>query len=745
MGDIVHAFGAELRRRREDAGLSQRELAQLAPCSKGWLSRIETGSGTVMPDLARRLDEVLSAEGQLMALAQRRTRRSGLIGLPPAGERLVGRGEELADLGEFVRSASGPNVCVLVGGPGGGKTTLAVRAGWDAADLFPDGCLYLDFGAHTPESTAPTPAEALRSLLTALKVPAEEIPSGDAVLASIYQSALQGRRVLLIFDDVGTSEQVRALLPAERGCRVLITSRSRLNALDSAVVVRVGALSHADAGALFRSAVGDRAEGQNVAVDRIVGHCARLPLAINIAAARFRAEPTWSIADFAAALADESARLDLLDDGERSVAAALTLSCEALGEDERQLFGLLGLHPSRRIRVDSAAALAGVAPARARRLLGRLADAHLVAYESFDSVVMHDLLRYFALDQILPEIDTGERKAAMLRLLDRSVRLAEASGRLIDPRRHRVSVATDVPEDAFSDRESALEWIQSEWPVLVDLCHEAAARGLHSLCWQLSFALRDYFFLAKLWEPWISTHRAAVDCARAAGAEREAAIAHNSLGIAHADRGDLADAAAQYQQALELFRTIGDEHGVTSALSNIAWTSLYTGQFEQALLELRVAWHAYQGRGNRRNAAITLRAIALAETELGDYQEAVNHAVEARREFEMLNVPLDVAMSVNCMAWAHFQAGELDAALSGYERAAELATRCGSRYEAARAATGLGNVMAVTGRITEAAEHWSRADALHRTLKPAVLGEARIRSTIWLGDAVPGMPHGRCE
>ncbi|WP_190862143.1 XRE family transcriptional regulator [Actinomadura sp. RB99] len=736
-------FGAELRRRRETAGLSQVVLARHVHCGKSWISRLEKGRGMASPDLVQRLDDVLEAEGALMALAPEERSRSTFIGLPAVTDRLVGRGGELAKIGVFVQGDGNPNVCVLTGPAGAGKTSLAVRAASDAADLFPDGCLYIDFRACTPGATWLAGHHALRSLLTALKVPGEEIPPGDAGLAGVYQNALRGRRVLFVFDNVGASDQIEALLPAERACRALVTSRNRLNALDRAVAVQVGALNDVDAAALFRSAGGERATGAGAAVEQIAVHCARLPLAITIAAARFRADPIWSIEEFAAELSGEQARLELLDDGERSVEAAFALSCNAIDDAERRMFGLLALHPARRIRVDGAAALAGVSVARARRLLGRLADAHLVAYETTDGVVMHDLLREFAGDRILPETAPGERDAAMLQLLDHELRLAESCGRHLDPRRHRVSMIADVPTDGFADRDNALEWIRSEWPVLVDLCHEAAARGRYSECWQLSFALRDYFFLAKLWDPWISTHQVAVECARAAGAEREAAIALNSLGIAHADRGDLSAAEAQFHEALRLFRAIGDEHGKTSALSNIAWTSLYLGRSQQALRDLRTVRQAYQRLGNHRNAAITLRAIALAETELGAHQDAVEHALEARRESEMLDLPLDVAMSVNCGAWARFQSGDLDAAAVDYESAAGLAERCGSRYEAARAATGLGNVLAVTGRITEAAEQWARADTLHRSLEPAVIGEARIRSTIWLGDEAPGMSDGR--
>ncbi|MFF3752749.1 helix-turn-helix domain-containing protein [Streptomyces sp. NPDC002018] len=62
-------FGEELRRLRIDAGMSLAELAAVVHYSKGHLSKIETGSKTATPDLARRCDTVLGAKGALAALA----------------------------------------------------------------------------------------------------------------------------------------------------------------------------------------------------------------------------------------------------------------------------------------------------------------------------------------------------------------------------------------------------------------------------------------------------------------------------------------------------------------------------------------------------------------------------------------------------------------------------------------------------------------------------------------------------
>jgi transcriptional regulator with XRE-family HTH domain len=78
------SFGSELRRRRLAAAMSLADLARAVHYSKGYLSKIETGVKVAGPDLARRCDAVLKADGALLALTRERTPVLG-----PAGNEAV--------------------------------------------------------------------------------------------------------------------------------------------------------------------------------------------------------------------------------------------------------------------------------------------------------------------------------------------------------------------------------------------------------------------------------------------------------------------------------------------------------------------------------------------------------------------------------------------------------------------------------------------------------------------------------
>jgi DNA-binding XRE family transcriptional regulator len=75
----AHLFGARLRTLREERGLSQRHLGQLVYCSGHLIGKIEKGERWPQPDLVRRCDDSLHADGTLVDLlpALERKRRVG--------------------------------------------------------------------------------------------------------------------------------------------------------------------------------------------------------------------------------------------------------------------------------------------------------------------------------------------------------------------------------------------------------------------------------------------------------------------------------------------------------------------------------------------------------------------------------------------------------------------------------------------------------------------------------------------
>jgi hypothetical protein len=241
--------------------------------------------------------------------------------LPPVVRDFTGQAEHLADLdallpGDQADAATLPTAAVIsaVDGTAGiGKTTLAVWWAHRVQDHFPDGTLYANlrgYGTGEPATTG----EVLDEFLRALGVLPERMPAGVEAQSGIFRSLLAARRVLIVLDNANHADQVRPLRPGTSGCVVVTTSRDSLTGLvvtEGAIRLTLDLRSENESVQLVSGVLGPgRAGVEATAVTELVRWCARLPLALRIAAGRAAARPHCTVADVVTELADERERLN---------------------------------------------------------------------------------------------------------------------------------------------------------------------------------------------------------------------------------------------------------------------------------------------------------------------------------------------------------------------------------------------------------------------------------------------------
>ncbi|WP_035697449.1 AfsR/SARP family transcriptional regulator, partial [Glycomyces tenuis] len=272
--------------------------------------------------------------------------------LPAALGGFCGRGAALKELDDLLDAESEALRIAVVSGPGGvGKTSLAVEWSHRVRDRFPDGQLYVDLRGFHPSGAALAPAEALSGFLTALGVSASSLPRGLEARADLYRSLVADRRVLVVLDNARDAEQVRPLLPGAPNCAVLVTSRRLMPGLAArhgARQIRLEVFERAEARALLGLRLGEaRAAAEPEAVDRILGSCAGLALALAVVAARAATETRFPLSVLAERLSAADSALDALasDDALGDVRAVFSWSYDALSPDAARLFALTGLHP----------------------------------------------------------------------------------------------------------------------------------------------------------------------------------------------------------------------------------------------------------------------------------------------------------------------------------------------------------------------------------------------------------------
>lgn len=653
----------------------------------------------------------------------------------------VGRESELTALLETVRpegrAGPRPRVGLATGPAGVGKSELllhtahsALRQGW-----FHGGALSIDLQGYTPGLPPLTPGDALGRLLHRLGLPAQVIPAHAEDRAAVYREYLEGRSVLVLLDNAVDSAQVRPLMPPD-GCSALVSSRHRLPALDDVHRLLLGPLPPDEARALFLAAArpaaapGAEPDTTRSYAARIAAHCGGLPLALRVAAARVQGEEPGRFAELAGWLADERERLMELDNGERNVIAAFQVSYDRLSDAERLLFSLCGLHPGPRLAVHAVAALADLPVREVRRLMQGLRNAHLVAVDGDDHYRLHDLLHAYARTRAHEDIAEDVVRAAMDRLIDYYLYTADRADLAVAPHRYRLPHEVSRPPRTTPDvgeRPAALTWFADELPHLTAVLRAAAETAEPSRCWLLADAMRAFVFHAKAWDSWPDTLQVALDAATDAGETRVRGILHNTMGLALIEQGGASEAARHYRAAEELFDLAGDAHGVATSVENRAWVHQYAGDHAAALADHQRALDVYRRLGARRNWAITLRGTALAEVELGRFDDAIAHLAEARDVFEDLGLDLDATMALNGLGEAHARAGSALEARRHHLLALRRSRACGSRAEEARAREGLGTASAQDSP-RRARHHWERALLHYRALRSP--GADRIRARL---------------
>jgi tetratricopeptide (TPR) repeat protein len=529
-------------------------------------------------------------------------------------------------------------ISAVDGTAGIGKTTLAVHWAHRVQHRFPDGTLHINLRGYGPGDPA-TPGEVLDGFLRALGTPAERMPVGVDAQAALYRSLLGGRRMLIVLDNANSADQVRPLLPGASGCMVLVTSRDSLTGLvvtEAAHRLTLDLLAPAEALALVTGIITtERATAEPAAVADLIRLCARLPLALRIAAGRVAAHPRTTVGEVVAELVDDRDRLDVLsrgDDERTAVRKVFDWSYQRLSAEHARFFRRLGLHPGPDLSVDAAAAVAEVDVAAARGLLDDLASAHLIERTARGRYRFHDLLRAYSADQA-HRVDHDEACGrALLTLLDWYAHHARICDELVFPANPRLPPQLAPPATRSAptpDRTEALAWLQAERANLLATMREATRQGLNRHAIQLADSMR-FLYVMGGWDDLLEVDSCGIAVAQDIGDAGAAASFLSRRGDTHIEARSWAVAEADIRQALALSQAIGDDLRHGWALNGLAIMFLTQERFDEAAAHLREALPLSRGVDTGRLEAVLEGNLCQACIGMGRYQKALEHGERSR-------------------------------------------------------------------------------------------------------------------
>ncbi|WP_160150515.1 AfsR/SARP family transcriptional regulator [Nonomuraea solani] len=668
--------------------------------------------------------------------------------LPPATSRFVGRSAEL-------RRMDAGRVTLVVGPAGVGKTALAIRWAHHASELFPDGQLFLDLRGFDQREPMSLP-EALQLLLQGLGAAAKDIPVELDAQIALYRSLLAGRRVLVVLDDVADPEQVRALLPADPGCRAVVTSRSRLGglvAMDGIERLTLDVLDHGEARQLLAQGIGeDRLLREPDAADELVALCGRLPLALSIAVSWIGDHGHRMIGHYVRQLADRGRLVRLRVEGDDSVAvqAALDLSHNALPPAAQRMFRLLGLARGSGITSAAAAALMRTRRDHAEDLLGTVARIHLIKETGPHRFAAHDLVLEYAAQRSLAEDSASERWAAVRRLLDyylRTVVGATAVAGFEVAELARDGVRPEVTPTTFDAAADALDWLDTEWDNLVAAVSYAAEQGPRQYAWLLVEALTDILHHRRTRGEWLRLAEIALAAAEDERNLRGQAGMHHSLGLArwrmadlksamdHYERalalarragwplgearalqgcgvvlkqmGEPHEAIPRYQRSVEIHHALGSVRGEARGLNNLASAYLMLARLDRAEECLRASLPLTEASGDRHLQTLTLVNLALVRKMQARFPEALESLREALALADGLRYA--EAVTYETFGSVHCDAGDHERAIDAFGRSLAIAEEVENRRCQIASLTGMAAAELELGRAEGALAHLDAA------------------------------------
>ncbi|WP_333762372.1 ATP-binding protein [Streptomyces sp. IBSBF 2390] len=647
--------------------------------------------------------------------------------LPLSHPVFVGRDAELARLDALQGTSEDGTtgraaVAVVEGTAGVGKTALALHWAYQARARFPDGQLYVDLRGFGDEAVMDA-GEALHGFLQALGVTPAAVPADAAVASGLLRTLLAGRRVLLVLDNARSTDQVRPLLPTDPGSVAVVTSRNRLDGL----VVREGALRialdvlprYAARTLLERQMGAERLAQEPREADELVHLCARLPLALSVAAARTATAPGGSVGALVRELRRARAPLDLfgVQDADVDLRSVFHGSYALLPAPAARLFRLLGCHPGPDIDGTSCAGLVGASdPPTA--LLDTLTAAHLVRQHTPGRYALHDLLRLYAAE-LLDGGPPQERREGTERLLRHYVDTARLADHHLEPWRPAPGgpPKPTAAQPAIGDRATATGWFETELSSLQALVAQAAVTpGLEPYAWRLADACAVHLRRSGHRTQRAAVHALARDAAARAANRAAHATATRRLADALSRLHRTREALDLLHEALRTCRDLGDEEGVREVRLSLVRVHGSCGDPRRALPHARLALAMAERTGDPLALADGRTAVSQQWERLGEHTVALDHARRALDLYTRLGHLDGQAGILIGMGRSEQALGRPAAAIGHYEVSLSLDRALGDRYREAHALAHLGDAHAALGRDEDAGALWEEALALFEDL-----------------------------
>jgi tetratricopeptide (TPR) repeat protein len=251
--------------------------------------------------------------------------------------------------------------------------------------------------------------------------------------------------------------------------------------------------------------------------------------------------------------------------------------------------------------------------------------------------------------------------------------------------------------------------------VLGALSHLPETRQTSELTIDVHMDLRNAFYPLADWARTGDHLHAAEVLARSLGDQHRLGLIVNFMVMQCQVRGDFNEALRFGHEALTIARTLGDRSIEVLAASLLGMAHLSRGEFSDAVtfLKRNVALEGarrYERFGSIIQSALSEAYLAVALSELGRFDEAIEHAEVAVRIAEEADHPFTLYVGLFTLGVTHLHRGDLPRATRVLARCLDHCRRWQFVNQTPRTAAALGGVYALAGHADEALSLVAGAD-----------------------------------
>jgi non-specific serine/threonine protein kinase len=641
--------------------------------------------------------------------------------LPEQLTSFIGRAREIEETARLLKQT---RLLTLLGMGGVGKTRLALRLAADALGAYPDGTWFLDLAPISDPSLVPPEAAKV------LGVHEERTRS----LTETLCAHLHDRKALIILDNcehliAACASFANALLRAASELRIIATTREALRVPGEQTYVvlpmqvpdpaaSADILAKFDAAQLFF----DRARLSNAEFELTAANapavaelCARLegiPLALELAAARVR---FLSVADLNQRLRDRFALLTgggrVLLERHQTLKALVDWSYDLLHDDERLLCDRLSVFASgfELAAAEEICSAEPLAPGRIVGILASLVEKSLVMTEGRGVSTRYRMLETIR-EYAHARLDgRGETSATTTRHCSYFLLLAKAANQ---------GLKGSEQGDWAARLETELDNLRAAISFALD-------GGVDPI-----IAVKFEVALLKFWllRGYLAEGRKYVEASLASNAVRNSDVArahalYVAAGLA-TSQGEHGEAVRLLEACLALRRGFGNLVDLAATLSTLALVRLQQGDAVSARDGEEEALNIFRQLGDSIGEAIGLSHLGQIEMYLGHDREAGDRfescaAIASRIKHRELEIECDRMLGALSL-----EAGDLTRARARFLSSLEACRYAGDKRAEAIALWWIGKTHLVAGELEPARENLDEALRAFRTfeMRPEMIG-----------------------